>query len=156
MPSVRIKRADYAQLGDQSTETPTFPRSSIVPSAPGGDSLNVPQTQSQSPGRSRRATVASLQDVPRLSPVVGRPRAGSRVADHVMSRTSAMGLREQRSGSSIGGHGGSSRRSSTARRSPAPAGMILMEGQQAEVHRNSLYPYVFTFLMPYLTGYDTI
>jgi hypothetical protein len=141
MPSVRIKRTDYAQLGDQTTEPSTFPRAlgSIFPSAArpgsaGGETTDV-VSQTQSVGRARGATISSSQEAPRLpSPVIRRPRAGSRVADHVMSRTSATGLRNQRSVSSVGRGGGGSRRSSTTRRSPVPAGMVVMEGPQAEVH----------------------
>lgn len=140
MPSVRIKRVDYAQLEDQPS---TFPRAlaNIFPAAssrPGssGEPTDVPQTQSL--GRTRRATIASLGEGLRpSSPVARRPRSGSRVADHVMNRTSATGLRARASVSSMGGGGRSSRRSST-RRSPVPAGMIVLEGPQAEVHGNFL------------------
>lgn len=140
MPSVRIKRTDYAQLGDQTNEPSTFPRalgSIFPPAARPGSSDGAPTdvSQTQSVGRARGATISSSQEAPRLpSPVIRRSRAGSRVADHVMSRTSATGLRNQRSISSVGGGGGGSRRSSTNRRSPVPAGMVVMEGPQAEVH----------------------
>jgi hypothetical protein len=168
MPSVRIKRTDYSQLEDQTNEPPTFARAlsglfqtdARRPGSASEQSTTAPQTQSL--GRSRRATVTSSPGGPVLlapprvpSPVARRPRAGSRVADHVMSRASVMGLRSQRSASSTGGGGDHSRRSSTNRRSPVPAGVVVMEGPQAEVH-GIIFICVLPFMIQYLTGHDTV
>ena len=153
MPSVRIKRTDYAQLGDQTNEPSSPPRTlgSLFPPRPNsasGEPSDAPQTQTL--GRTRRATIASPPEAPGLGlspPVIRRPRAGSRVADHVMSRSSATGLRSERSVSSMAAAGGTSRRSSLARRSPVPAGMVVMEGPQAEVPRIPLFLHVFSFFV---------
>ncbi|KAF7968425.1 hypothetical protein HWV62_30583 [Athelia sp. TMB] len=83
--------------------------------------------------RPRRTTVSSPQDGQTLpSPVVQprRPRAGSRVADHVLSKTPSSMRLTQRSSSPL--IGGSLRRSSSSRRSPVP-GMAVLEGSQAHV-----------------------
>jgi hypothetical protein len=149
MPSVRIKRTEYAQIDDQAAapaELATFPQSlTNIFSAPrrpgssGGEATNVSPVEPQ--GRPRRATVAGCSDTPMLpirpQVTIRRPRAGSRVADHVMSRASMVGLRNRRSALSMsggggGGSGGGSRPSS-ARRTPVPSGMELFEGIQAGV-----------------------
>lgn len=146
MPSVRIKRTDYAQLDEQAAvpaELAAVPRSLANifstqrrPGSSGGEPTNAPPGDQ---GRPRRATVAGCSDTPMLAipqVTVRRPRAGSRVADHVMSRASMVGLRNQRSALSMnaggGGSGGGSRPSS-ARRTPVPSGMELFEGTQAGV-----------------------
>ncbi|KAF7977456.1 hypothetical protein HWV62_3635 [Athelia sp. TMB] len=130
MPSVRIKRADYAPLDTEgaTAQPSTFPRTSVANLFSGGSPDSPIQTT-----RPRRTTVSSPQDGQTLpSPVVQprRPRAGSRVADHVLSKTPSSMRLTQRSSSPL--IGGSLRRSSSSRRSPVP-GMAVLEGSQAHV-----------------------
>ncbi|KZP02948.1 hypothetical protein FIBSPDRAFT_534496 [Athelia psychrophila] len=134
MPSVRIKKADYAQLeaGDSPVQPSTFPRALANAFSNGSDS----PTQTT---RTRRATVSSAEQptVPGANiQLVRRPRAGSRVADHVLNKPlSSNRLQNQRSNSPL--IGGSPRRS-TSRRSVSSRrsnvlGMAVMEGPQADV-----------------------
>lgn len=142
MPSVRVRRTDYAQLDDQGnvirdTQERTglgsvFPSLQKRPSSSGGEPSRLsppPATQAET-SRSRRATISvpkpdEAQRSP--SPVIRRPRAGSRVADHIVRpRPSAGGLRQQRSTTPL-------RRDGSVRSSSTTQSPVVLEGSQADV-----------------------
>ena len=142
MPSIRVRRtADYAQLDDQGnvirntrertaleTVFPSLPNLKR-PSSLGGEPSRVSPPPATRPG-ARRATVSApkTNEVWRsASPIVRRPRAGSRVVDHIVRpRPSGSGLRQQRSTTPL-------RRDESVRSSSTTRSHIVLEGNQADV-----------------------
>lgn len=129
MPSVRVRRtSDYTQLDDQgNVKRNTRERTALGtvfpslqnlkrPSSSGGE-LSVVSPPPATRPEIRRATISGPRAA---SPVIRRPRAGSRVVDHIVKpRPSGSSLRQQRS--------------TTPLRRDESSSHVIFEGSQADV-----------------------
>ncbi|SJL01855.1 uncharacterized protein ARMOST_05179 [Armillaria ostoyae] len=159
MPSVRVRRSQYASLTDrpaqdeQRTLTNIFRRPTSEPSSdtpepatsPPGSPVITPASETGSP----LLTNSPAAPVPAITvnqPIAtlrrSRPRAGSRVQDHLLSRLSSIPLRSQGSGSplrsqaSVSSLGGSIRTTSPTHFSPID-GVLTFEGPNTDIQVHS-------------------
>ncbi len=159
MPSVRVRRSQYASLNDrpaqdeQRTLTNIFRRPTSEPSSdtpepatsPPGSPVITPASETGSPflTNSPAAPVPAITvDQPIATLRRGRPRAGSRIQDHLLSRLSSTPLRSQGSGSplrsqaSVSSLGGSNRTTSPTHFSPID-GVLTFEGPNTDIQVHS-------------------
>ncbi|KAK0498658.1 hypothetical protein EDD18DRAFT_1158598 [Armillaria luteobubalina] len=159
MPSVRVRRSQYASLTDrpapdeQRTLTNIFRRTTSEPSSdtpepatsPPGSPVITPPSDHGSPLLTNSPAAplpAIIVDQPIATLRRGRPRAGSRVQDHLLSRLSSIPLRSQGSGSplrsqaSISSLGGSNRTTSPTHFS-AIDGVLTIEGPNTDIQVHS-------------------
>ncbi|KAK0206418.1 hypothetical protein DFS33DRAFT_1381524 [Desarmillaria ectypa] len=159
MPSVRVRRSQYASLSDrpaydeQRTLTTLFRRPTLEPASDTPESATsrpgsliiTPPSETASPllKNSPAAPPAAITVDQPIAPVRrGRPRAGSRVQDHLLSRLSSIPLRSQgsrsplRNQASVSSLGGSHRTTSPTHFSPID-GILTIEGSSTDIQVRS-------------------
>jgi hypothetical protein len=135
MPSIRIRKSAYSALDSSPEQPATFPRSlaNIFGSPIAGQHRpDISITQQDASGRPQSEFLEPPRpDSPELpmAPMRRRPRAGSRVSNHLLNKPS---LRFSEAGSAARSHRSSVDAGTGFSGSPR-GGMITLEGEQADV-----------------------